>query len=292
MLGLFLLPALFAVGLVFHLSDDDDDEETSTPDPEIVDVPDDVEEFVGSDADEVITARDEGGTILARGGDDTVVGSDNIDFILGDGGDDRIFGGADDDFVSGGQGDDRVFLGDGDDTSAPFLDDNSVAEGDDFIRGGAGNDLIIDGFGSNTVFGDLGNDSISVLDGNAADGSIDPSTDFGSADVASGGQGNDEIFGDDGDTLTGGSGDDEFNIVSDLNREQDNVTITDFNTAEDVLVFRTLRGDEDENSITFTFDPDRNAVIASDGDDELALLQGLTQADIPQIRSNLIVFTG
>jgi hypothetical protein len=42
----------------------------------------------------------------------------------------------------------------------------------------------------------------------------------------------------------GGSSDDEFDIVSGLNREQ-NVTITDFNTAEDVLSV-PLRGGEDE----------------------------------------------
>jgi Ca2+-binding RTX toxin-like protein len=288
-----LLPALLGFGLIFSISDNDDDEtsgETSREEPDVVDVPEGEDFFQGSAQSETINAREEGGRIFAGEGDDTVNGSEADDIILGEEGDDAIFAKGGDDLVGGSEGNDRVFLGDGDDESSQADGDISITAGDDFIRGGAGNDFISDGLGANTLFGGLGNDVISAIDGDNANGGIEQTADFGSEDQVFGGQGSDGLFGDDGDTLTGGSGDDAFHVLRDFNRDQDSVNIADFNTSDDVLVFRTIAEGTEEHAIDFEFDPDRNAVIASDGDIELAIIEGLRAADIPQIQSNLIVF--
>ncbi|MGC1495521.1 MAG: hypothetical protein WA790_06915 [Sulfitobacter sp.] len=287
MLGLFILPALLGIGLIWNLTDDDDDE-APVPEPEVVDVPDDADLFQGTAQSETINARDAGGEILAGGGNDIINGSDEVDIINGERGNDVIFANGGDDVVAGGQGDDRIFLGDGDDESSSDEDDIAHLAGNDFIRGGAGNDFIMDALGSNTVFGDLGSDSISVVDGLSSVGIIDPNADFGSADFASGGFGNDEVFGDDGDTLTGGQGEDVFGVVSDLTRAQENVEITDFNTSDDTLAVVVVDGDPDDNIVTFNYDETRGGVIARAGDTEVAVLQGLTEADIEFIRSELI----
>ncbi len=295
MLGLFIVPALLALGLIFNLSDDDDDEPvdaTNAPEPgtgpDVLDVPAGADIFTGTANAETINARDEGGTILAGGGNDTVNGSEENDRIDGQSGNDAIFAKGGDDTVTGGQGNDRIFLGDGDDISSTGANEVRATAGDDFIRGGAGNDLIIDALGSNTVFGDLGDDSISVVDGLSATGVLVAGSDFGTPDIASGGFGNDALIGDDGDTLTGGQGNDEFGILADLNRAQANVTITDFNPSEDSLVIGVIDPNPGTTTVTFNYDESRGGVLASTRGTEIAFLQGLTAADIGNIQLELI----
>ena len=291
MLGFFILPTLLTAALIYAIVDDDDDDDRNTAETtaEEIDVPEDVEFFEGSEADEKITARDAGGIIDARGGNDTIVGSAAIDSILAGEGDDVVFAAAGDDAVSGSEGDDRVFLGDGEDVYAPDESDPESTAGDDFVRGGADDDIIMDSLGANTIFGDLGDDVISVVDGLSQDGTITvPTSELGSSDEATGGFGDDGLLGDDGDTLTGGADEDLFGVLITSEREQDVVDITDFDTEEDALAVINIGPEIDDNILEFEYDEDEQLVRASADGLEVAILRGLTESDIPNIRFDLI----
>jgi predicted extracellular nuclease len=81
--------------------------------------------------------------------------------------------------------------------------------GHDILDGGLGNDLLEGGDGNDVLFGDLGNDTLI------------------------GGAGRDILFGGLGtDVLTGGAGADSFHF----GRLETGDTITDFNTAEDIII--------------------------------------------------------
>ena len=95
------------------------------------------------------------------------------------------------------------------------------------LDGGAGNDTLTGGSGSDSLFGGIGNDTLSggagadVLDGGAGDDAL---TGGSGADILSGDTGNDVLTFAEGDTVTGGDGDDLF-VLSDLG-EATNGTIT------------------------------------------------------------------
>jgi Ca2+-binding RTX toxin-like protein len=82
---------------------------------------------------------------------------------------------------------------------------NSInGEGDDLVEGGGGNDVIITGNGEDTVSKGRGSDLIIGVDG---------ADQLGQPDQLSGGYGSDSLWGDDGDTLTGGEGTDFFDVT-------------------------------------------------------------------------------
>lgn len=149
-------------------------------------------------------------------------GGQGQDVIVGSAFDDAIDGGSQDDDIEGRDGDDDLFGGTGDDT----IDGN---EGDDFVDGLSGQDTIHGDNGNDDLNGDDGDDDIygdagdDVLHGNDAD------------DELYGGAGNDRLEGGednavcqvgglgcdatqvqdianwvDGDTLVGGTGDDNY----------------------------------------------------------------------------------
>ncbi len=132
----------------------------------------------------------------------------NTDFIvIGGAGEDTITAGAGDDTISGGDGDDGINAG----TGANSVD------------GGAGEDTITVGAAS-TVDGGTGRDQINGSTG---------------ADVLRGGAGSDIIYANGGDdVLTGGADSDIFVVNS--NAPTDEVTITDFNTAQDRIVIKQI----------------------------------------------------
>lgn len=186
---MILLPILAILGRVF-LVDGGDDEDASTetqPDPDL--------------------NRESFGE-----GDDTAAGSNLSDFLFLNGGDDM---------ASGGLGDDKIFLGEGQDQTTQVDAEGNFStegmEGDDLIRGGTGRDDVIDTIGSNTLFGDTGYDRLN---------SVDDETSQDTADTVFGGFGEDVMFVDDGDTVTGGGGDDRFQVVT--GEGDDAVIITDF----------------------------------------------------------------
>lgn len=184
--------------------------------------------------------------------------------------DNTIFAGEGDDDVSGGAGDDRVFLNEGDDVSGPESGDMA---GDDLIRGGDGSDSITDNLGANTIFGDLGADTIDTTDAD------DEST----ADLVHGGFGNDAIFADDGDTVTGGGGDDTFTVVVETGSE-DPVTITDFEKGDRLIVEVLQTKDEapDDASIVLA-ENETDTEIQLEGQ-TIAIIQGVADLEALNIQ--------
>ena len=228
--------------------------------------------------DEIYT---EGGndTVNALGGNDTVglgAGDDTADAGEGD---DTVYGGAGSDDVSGGPGDDRIFLGDGNDIAIGFGDPTTDHAGDDLIRGGDGMDIIIDGVGSDEIYGELGADLLSTID---IDGSPD------APDMVYGGFGADVIAGDDGDTLSGGDGEDGFAIWTD-EADDAEVELSDYDASTEQLILEFDSG---------TFPAYTNADITSEvvGDDlrilvagkAIALLKGTNSFDPTLVSVNMV----
>jgi len=145
--------------------------------------------------DDVILGTPAADKIIALGGNDTICGEGGDDIINAGPGNDWVKGDAGDDVIRGGAGDDELFGEAGDDLILGHL-------GDDTIDGGGGLDSIAGGDGSDIIYTGSG-DTV------------------GSGVFASGGSGNDMIFGgidaddirgDNGaDTIEGNRGDDLLN---------------------------------------------------------------------------------
>ena len=136
------------------------------------------------------------------------------------------------------------------------------------VYGGAGDDLILEGRGADLLFGGTGNDEIRALDDA-----------FVEADIVDGGDGDDTMIVDAGDTVTGGNGADLLFVDHGNAAPEAPVIIIDFDTGEDLLAI-TYGG---TGPIELSFDDTRGAVIATGPDTVLAVLQGLSAEDIPDI---------
>lgn len=227
---MILLPILAFLGLVFLVDTGTDDDLDNTPAPEIN--PDLNRQSFGAE-------------------DDITTSTDVTDFLfLNDG----------DDMASSGAGDDKVFLGDGADQTAVLNEDGSFdtagMEGDDLIRGSNGRDILIDALGSNTIYGDLGYDQIST---------VDDDTSQDTPDTVFGGFGEDVMFVDNGDVVTGGAHDDRFQVITDI--ESDAVTITDFEDG-DTLYLRAANGG-------YVIQERITTELTADGEDTNVLLDGV-----------------
>ena len=197
-----------------------------------------------------------------------------------------INAGSGNDTVVGLDGDDQIFLGDGDDVSGSSeLADASQMLGDDVIRGGAGFDEIVDHLGANQLFGDQGADVLDATDGIVAADPTASIADFGTADTLNAGAGADTLIGDDGDTMIGGTGTDNFTAIRDFTRVQAAVQVVDFDVSEDVL---TVSQNTPTDVIEFTFDAAQNGVVATVAGQAVAVLQGLDAADIPNISAAFV----
>lgn len=133
----------------------------------------------------------------------------------------------------------------GTDADAVFVGDDGVANfhdasgGSDTLTGGDLGDTLIGGDGADTISGGAGDDA---LFGGFSDQSR---ADDDDADLLDGGAGDDALFLGDGDTASGGAGQDAFATVFDAT---DTLTITDFDPAEDALAIETE--DPDTASVT------------------------------------------
>lgn len=234
-----------------------DTEEYSEDEGDFIQFEDFHTRYTGTESGVKIQANDEDNNIYAEGGNDTVVALGGNDWVEGNG----------DDYTGWTR------------ASVP-----SDMMRDDFIRAGKGDDMIVDHFGSNLLLADLGDDTIYAGDGHlAADADVNEA-DYGTTDTLEGGAGDDRLSGDDGDVMTGGTGDDEFAVVTDVARVQAVAQITDFNVEDDVLtLYSNAQTAED---VVFAFDEARVGVVASIAGEEIVLMQGLTAADIPNITSS------
>lgn len=245
--------------------------------------------FAGNGNDEVY-----GGT-----GDDLVSGGVGNDTIFGDEGDDQLFAGAGTDTLYGGDGNDQfqfsdtdgtntVVGGEGDDTGlGDILNTNAPADvtitssGDEagtltqgtttvefseieFIQTDSGDDTVdisndttgmtvLTYDGDDTVYGGSGGDNLNGLGGNdTLDGN-------GGADTLTGGAGDDTIIFAEGDTASGGTGDDLF-VLEDLGEPTNGAITIDGGS-----------GDE-------TPDPDGTGPLTGGDTLQLGSLANLTQA--------------
>lgn len=182
--------------------------------------------FTGTAANEDVRGQEGDDTLLGAAGNDTLGGGDGNDSLSGDEDNDRLIGNSGNDSVSGGSGDDTVVMGSGNDVYG-FDGLNPTSEaGDDMVRGGQGNDWLQDAEGADTLYGGLGNDTVI--------GAVAGSTDS-TADILSGGYGDDLVIGDNGDTMTGGEGADDFGVGFDFGAGSAPVTITDLVAATESI---------------------------------------------------------
>ncbi|GAA3861877.1 hypothetical protein [Celeribacter arenosi] len=270
--GLFFLPALIGIGLLWLFSGDD------IPTVEVSEG----EDFNGTDAAEHIIGTDVGDMISAGGGFDIVDGNGGDDIIFGNAGNDTLNGGDGNDAIEGGFGDDLIDLGDGDDVSGSAYDEEDVfvgnyrQTGDDRIYGGDGDDVIVDQNGSNVIDGGNGNDEIAALDAQDTD----------AADIIDAGAGADFVLADDGDTVTLGTGADQIaGLVTD---RDDVITVTDFDPAEDAIEL-IWQGTGHDETLVELFEVAGGLMLHFDGQD-IMFLEGLGAADIPFITYTRVGF--
>lgn len=213
----FAILGLLGVALVVGISGDDDDDQASAVDQ----------------TPELAQGTDDGDLLDTDGGNDTVFAGDGDDIVLAGDGNDRVFGGAGEDLLTG-------------------------EAGNDFLRGGADDDALYGGAGEDTLNGDLGDD---ILDGTdifdvpglvdaaqtaAAEGRdlseddvfsfLNFDADTGQSDELNGGQGDDILIAGGNDVVITGLGNDSVEL-GDWIEPGALVTIEDFDTAEDVIVY-------------------------------------------------------
>lgn len=106
--------------------------------------------------------------------------------------------------------------------------------GDDTLIGGDQGDLLIGGTGADGLFGGAGNDTLisGIQDANQGDD--------GDADQLDGADGDDILRLGSGDSGVGGDGSDTFTMLSDA---QGNITVGDYDPAQDALVIETTDAD-------------------------------------------------
>ncbi len=241
----------------------DDGEETSEPTAE-------TDIIQGTNQPDILEAM-ENQTVNGFAGDDTIEAVGDGALVNGGPGDDRLFSFVGEDVtLNGGGGSDHiVFQSNGsEDSDLSFVqggsgDDTIDAFGEDgVIDGGAGNDIISIQVTLLSASGGAGDDTISgdsadfgggtSLYGNAGDDFLilENSPGYQIGAIADGGAGNDRIeastylnSADSFDTLTGGDGDDRFELIFtgiEFDSEAPDggvvTTITDFVPSEDVLV--------------------------------------------------------
>lgn len=261
----FLLLALLGTGLAAFAVESfgDDGEETSEPTAE-------TDIIQGTNQPDILEAM-ENQTVNGFAGDDTIEAVGDGALVNGGPGDDRLFSFVGEDVtLNGGGGSDHiVFQSNGsEDSDLSFVqggsgDDTIDAFGEDgVIDGGAGNDIISiqgtllsasGGAGDDTISGDSADfGGGTSLYGNAGDDFLilENSPGYQIGAIADGGAGNDRIetstylnSADSFDTLTGGDGDDRFELIFtgiEFDSEAPDrgvvTTITDFVPREDVLV--------------------------------------------------------
>jgi Ca2+-binding RTX toxin-like protein len=214
------------------------------------------------------------GTLYAGDGDDLLIAGNGSSTFFGEVGDDRFQAGAGIAYFDGGSGTDTL------DFSA-----SSIAVALDLALSGLqtyanGRQVKLTSFEglSGSSFADTlaGNDGANLIEGNAGDDSLSGRAGddnlLGGAgnDTLNGGDGNDVLDGGDGtNSLTGGSGNDRFVFL----KTSGNETITDFNTAQDVV---DLSGDDGYDSYS-AIQSGENVIITLSNQHKITLQNVLLQ---------------
>ncbi|PSL19093.1 calcium-binding protein [Shimia abyssi] len=244
--------------------------------------------FTGTPADEDIRGMEGNDTLNGGAGSDTLVGGDGNDNLSGDDGDDRLVGNSGNDTASGGAGQDTVTLGEGNDVYGLDVTTPTSEGGDDIVRGGRGDDWLQDADGADTLYGGLNDDTVIGASETGADAM---------ADLLSGGYGDDLVIGDNGDTMTGGEGDDDFGVGFTFGAGVDPVTITDLDAAQETITIG-VTDDMTLSSMDWSvnFDPQSGIAVidiwgAEDTDGTMTILpaetaimlQNMTTADVANL---------
>lgn len=205
----------------------------------------------GTDGDDEIFATDGPDILSGNDGDDSLRGRDGIDYILGGDGDDSLFGQSGDDELFGSAGDDEVHGGSGNDT----------------LMGAGGNDSLYGGPGDDDLVGaDITNRDMEVADRYTPDEPSSPlafeAPSESESNLLDGGDGNDCILMGEGDTATGGEGQDHFEVGYWVEDEDNVPLITDFDEEHDIIEVHYQEGDE-EPTITLGSEDDQTLVYAN-----------------------------
>lgn len=139
------------------------------------------------------------------------------------------------------------------------------------VDGGGGDDVILNFDGSATLSGGAGDDFIDAhafADEYEQDTQSATQTGDGHADLVDGGDGNDRIFVDGGDTVTGGAGLDRIQVSYQMGEESDPVTVTDYDSLDDQVTLNISDfAGVDDGAGGLDFDPDgRVTILEGDGD--------------------------
>ncbi|MDP3860256.1 MAG: permease, partial [Phaeovulum sp.] len=139
--------------------------------------------------------------------------------------------------------------------------------GNDVVRGSSGHDFLVDFEGANTLNGGFGDDELWALDHEGAN----------AADLLQGWAGDDDLLGDDGDTMEGGDGVDSFYSVWQPGDAA--VTITDFDPATESLFINT--SDLPASPLLQLVDlGDGSGCEVQLNGETLAVLQGVSAAEV------------
>ncbi len=263
MLAILAITAIFGVGMVADmmtdyqlpeqapedLSDEIEDEEADVGFmPNQQQILDATDATTLSNSDDTFDGGDANDTVIGSTGDDELRGNNGVDWLDGGDGNDTLIGGASSDALSGGAGGDYILGGAGEDAISGGAGNDTVVMGDnddiydgvgaqglgfedsgnDLVRGGAGDDWIRDYEGADTLLGGTGDDTLI---------GAHPSLKDASADVLHGGFGNDVLIGDNGDTLDGGDGVDNFTVAFEFDDDREEVVISDFDTTSETVTF-------------------------------------------------------
>lgn len=187
----------------------------------------------GAAGDNIIWGDNIGEQDLVAGGNDTLSALGGNDVFYGGGGNDSVSAGAGNDYAYGGEGNDSLQGSEGDDRlyGGNGSDLLGGGTGNDLLSGGGGNDSLYADSGNDVLFGGGGADSMSGSDGNDLMVAGSVANELSSAvndanDLALfallntwGSSGSNRTGlgaitpGTDVDTLSGGTGDDDFSVV-------------------------------------------------------------------------------
>lgn len=289
LLGLAVPLAIFGFGF----GDDDDNDavrEIGT---------DDADELQGGEGNDFIDGEAGDDILEGLAGDDTVFGRDGEDVLEGADGDDMLCSGDGDDVVTGNRGQDLIEGQGGNDwVSGDYGWDNVRGDdGDDTVIGGRGGDIVAGGEGDDLIFGGILDgiplnleEMTALRDGESLEdlnGGIEMRDDS-LGNTLTGGTGDDDLILGSSDLAAGNEGFDTFHVMSEQVGEEA-ARIENFNATEDAIT--VIVDDTDADADITVTDVNGDAVVSS-GDNVLVRVTGaagtITAADITLIAEDTV----